>query len=241
VYDVVMCLERSSRICISLCGQRNWQICFRNTLPSPLLLVRRASGQGCSLGRQPVLPPLRWRGFVAWTVCWVILSFMGSCRGLVRVSGPCVSVCRELHMASLGPNLFLFSFFFSVLLGVLCRILLSFLFGLYWCTSFCHHSDILCYLSYTQGFSDSFISLTCLVFVFLHCVFFLLPFVCVVIRSVQHSSLLLSYHRLCFLSSVLACFLLCYIIVIVIVIVSLCLSLSISRYLRSTDSTTTMC
>jgi hypothetical protein len=165
VYGVAMCLERSSRICISLCGRTNWRICFRNKFHSPLLPALRALGRDYPMARHGrlTLPPLRRMGFVAWIYCWVIRNFMGSCRGLVRVSGPCTSVCCEGgHMVHSTALLFLFLLLCFYFTRVRFRILFSLFF------SFSHLFGLLVHvflsssrlsllsLVHTHGSPDSF-------------------------------------------------------------------------------------
>ncbi len=196
----------------------------------PVLLVLCVSGRGCPMARRGRLIPLprRRKGFVVWIYCWVIRNFMGSCRGLVRVSGPCTSVCCESHMALPPPSkkiIFSFSFSFSVSLLLLYLgysrgyffLLLSSVWA-FGCTSFHHHPDFLCYLVHTQGFTDSFRfagrSCFCIAVIILHLFFSLLPFswlvivFCIAFLSSLLSTLLSRHLFLCFVP--LSFFLLCY-------------------------------
>jgi hypothetical protein len=115
---------------------------------------------------------------------------MGSCRGLVRVSGPCTSVCCESHMAygTALKSFSFFCFFVFILLGLYFGFFslsssLSLIYLGFWCTSFYHHPDFLCYLSYIPMVLPILSHcLLCLAFMFLHCCYhlplfsFLLPF-----------------------------------------------------------------
>lgn len=73
---------------------------------------------------------------------------MGSCRGLVRVSGPCTSVCCESHGIWHCPKIFFFFSFFCFFVFILLDFSMDSSFPFFhslislgfWCTSFYHQT-----------------------------------------------------------------------------------------------------